>query len=570
MKIERPERTFVANDLNIDSWEAIESYYLDLLNRELNSQEAFTKWLADLSEMEAILEENVAWRYIRMTIDTKNEDLSKAYTFFVTEIHPKIAPLEDQLNRKLNESEYTEALKSESAYAILFRRIETSLKLFREKNILIQSELAEESQKFGALSAAQSIEHDGEKMTMQKAALFLKETDENLRKEIFDKMVVRRAEDIDKFDDLFDSLLQKRHQIAVNAGFDNFRDYKLQSMGRFDYSVQDCRDFHQSVKSAIVPIVKSIQQERLNLLNKEQFKPWDLDVDPEGKAPLKPFETGDDLLNGSIEIFDTIDPYFGDCLRTMSEMGHLDLESKDGKSPGGYNYPLYEIGVPFIFMNAVGSHRDLVTMVHEGGHAVHSFLSRDLPLTGFKNLPSEVAELASMSMELLTMDHWDRFYPNPSDLNRAKKEQLETILKLLPWIAQVDEFQHWLYENFDHTKEERSAKWVSLSKEYGTGLTDWSGYETVQASSWQRQLHIFEVPFYYIEYGIAQLGALGVWKNSLNHKSAAIADYKEALRLGYTKSIPEIYETAGVKFDFTEQHIQTLAGFVQVELEKLQ
>lgn len=570
MKIERPERTFVANDLNIDSWEAIESYYLDLLNRELNSQEAFTKWLADLSEMEAILEENVAWRYIRMTIDTKNEDLSKAYTFFVTEIHPKIAPLEDQLNRKLNESEYTEALKSESAYAILFRRIETSLKLFREKNILIQSELAEESQKFGALSAAQSIEHDGEKMTMQKAALFLKETDENLRKEILDKMVVRRAEDIDKFDDLFDSLLQKRHQIAVNAGFDNFRDYKLQSMGRFDYSVQDCRDFHQSVKSAIVPIVKSIQQERLNLLNKEQFKPWDLDVDPEGKAPLKPFETGDDLLNGSIEIFDTIDPYFGDCLRTMSEMGHLDLESKDGKSPGGYNYPLYEIGVPFIFMNAVGSHRDLVTMVHEGGHAVHSFLSRDLPLTGFKNLPSEVAELASMSMELLTMDHWDRFYPNPSDLNRAKKEQLETILKLLPWIAQVDEFQHWLYENFDHTKEERSAKWVSLSKEYGTGLTDWSGYETVQASSWQRQLHIFEVPFYYIEYGIAQLGALGVWKNSLNHKSAAIADYKEALRLGYTKSIPEIYETAGVKFDFTEQHIQTLAGFVQVELEKLQ
>jgi len=570
MKIERPERTFVANDLNIDSWEAIESYYLDLLDRELNSQEAFTKWLADLSEMEAILEENLAWRYIRMTIDTKNEDLSKAYTFFVTEIHPKIAPLEDQLNRKLNESEYTEALKSESAYAILFRRIETSLKLFREKNILIQSELAEESQKFGALSAAQSIEHDGEKMTMQKAALFLKETDENLRKEIFDKMVVRRAEDIDKFDDLFDSLLQKRHQIAVNAGFDNFRDYKLQSMGRFDYSVQDCRDFHQSVKSAIVPIVKSIQQERLNLLNKEQFKPWDLDVDPEGKAPLKPFETGDDLLNGSIEIFDTIDPYFGDCLRTMSEMGHLDLESKDGKSPGGYNYPLYEIGVPFIFMNAVGSHRDLVTMVHEGGHAVHSFLSRDLPLTGFKNLPSEVAELASMSMELLTMDHWDRFYPNPSDLNRAKKEQLETILKLLPWIAQVDEFQHWLYENFEHTKEERSAKWVSLSKEYGTGLTDWSGYETVQASSWQRQLHIFEVPFYYIEYGIAQLGALGVWKNSLNHKSAAIADYKEALRLGYTKSIPEIYETAGVKFDFTEQHIKTLAGFVQVELEKLQ
>lgn len=569
MKIERPERTFVANDLNIDSWEVIESYYLDLLNRNLDSKDDFTKWLADLSELEAILEENLAWRYIRMTIDTKNEEFSKAYTFFVTEIHPKIAPIEDQLNRKLNESEFTEPLKNDSAYAILFRRIETSLKLYREENISIQSELAEESQKFGALSAAQSIEHNGEKMTMQRAALLLKETDQNLRKEVFEKMVERRAEDIDKFDDLFNSLLKKRHQIAVNAGFENFRDYKLQAMGRFDYSVQDCRDFHQSVKSAIVPIVKTIQQSRLDLLKKDKFKPWDLDVDPEGKAPLKPFKTGDELLQGSIEIFDEIDPYFGDCIRTMSEMGHLDLESKDGKSPGGYNYPLYEIGVPFIFMNAVGSHRDLVTMVHEGGHAVHSFLSRDLPLTGFKNLPSEVAELASMSMELLTMNQWDRFYLDPSDLNRAKKEQLETILKLLPWIAQVDEFQHWLYENFNHTNEERNAKWVSLSKEYGTGLTDWKGYESVQASSWQRQLHIFEVPFYYIEYGIAQLGALGVWKNSLKDSSAAIAKYKDALRLGYTKSIPEIYETAGVKFDFTERHIQTLAGFVQGELDKL-
>ncbi|MDB2656979.1 M3 family oligoendopeptidase [Crocinitomicaceae bacterium] len=569
MKITRPERKFVEQNLSIDAWEKIERYYTDLLNRDISNKDNFVQWLQDISELEAILEEDMAWRYIKMSINTKDETLSNNYTFFVTEIQPKLAPLEDQLNRMLTASPFTQELKEDSAYAILLRSIENALNLYREENIPIQAELAEESQKYGALSAAQSIEHDGETITMQRAALYLKETDEALRKEVFEKMGNRRREDFDKFDELFESLLKKRHQVALNAGFDNFRDYKLQAMGRFDYSVQDCRDFHQSVKSTIVPIVKELQQERLNKLGKDKFKPWDLDVDPKGKLPLKPFQKGADLLNGSIKMFNRVDPYFGDCLATMSEMGHLDLESKDGKSPGGYNYPLYEIGVPFIFMNAVGSQRDLVTMVHEGGHAVHSFLSRELEITGFKSLPSEVAELASMAMELLTMDQWHEFYANEDDLKRAKKEQLETILRLLPWIAQVDEFQHWLYENHDHTAEQRHKYWVELSTQYGTGLTDWTGYEDLQRTSWQRQLHIFEVPFYYIEYGIAQLGALGVWKNSLEDKPKAIQSYKNALKLGYTRSIPEIYAAAGVEFNFTEANITSLASFVQTQLEAL-
>jgi oligoendopeptidase F len=569
MKITRPERKFVEQNLSVDAWEKIERYYTDLLDRDISNKDNFVQWLQDISELEAILEEDMAWRYIKMTINTKDEALSNNYTFFVTEIQPKLAPLEDQLNRKLTASPFTQELKEDSAYSILFRSIENALDLYREENIPIQAELAEESQKFGALSAAQSIEHDGESITMQRAALFLKETDESLRKEVFEKIGDRRKEDVEKFDELFESLLAKRHKIALNAGFENFRDYKLQAMGRFDYSVQDCRDFHQSVKSTIVPIVKELQQERLNKLGKDKFKPWDLDVDPEGKLPLKPFQEGSELLNGSIEMFNRVDPYFGNCLSTMSEMGHLDLESKEGKSPGGYNYPLYEIGVPFIFMNAVGSQRDLVTMVHEGGHAVHSFLSRELEITGFKSLPSEVAELASMSMELLTMDQWHEFYTKEDDLKRAKKEQLETILRLLPWIAQVDEYQHWLYENHDHTTEQRHDYWVDLSKQYGTGLTDWSGYEDLQRTSWQRQLHIFEVPFYYIEYGIAQLGALGVWKNSLEDKPKAIQSYKSALKLGYTRSIPEIYEEAGVEFNFTEANITSLASFVQSQLQAL-
>jgi len=569
MEISKPVRQFVDQNLVVDSWESIEKYYNDLISREINSKEDFLKWLKDQSELEAILEEDAAWRYIKMTIDTKNEELSNSYTFFVTQIQPQIAPLEDQLNRKFDAIEYTDELSSDSAFEILFRRIKKALELYREENVEIQSKLAEESQQYGALSAAQNIEHDGEKLTMQQASLLLKETDESLRKNVFEKISERRRIDVDKFDDLFESLLAKRHQIALNAGFENFRDYKMQAMGRFDYTVKDCEDFHQSVKTVIVPIVKKIQQTRLSKLGKDKFRPWDTDVDPEGKKPLKPFSKGNELLDGTVNMFNRIDPYFGDCLTTMSKMKHLDLESKDGKSPGGYNYPLYEIGVPFIFMNAVGSHRDLVTMVHEGGHAVHSFLSRNLELTGFKNLPSEVAELASMSMELLSMDEWGEFYTDEKDLNRAIKEQLETVLKLLPWIAQVDEFQHWLYVNHNHTKAERSDKWNDLSKSYGTGLTDWTGYEDVLTNSWQRQLHIFEVPFYYIEYGIAQLGALGVWKNSLEDKSKAIEDYKSALRLAYTRSIPKIYEAANIKFDFTEKHIEQLAEFIENKLAAL-
>ena len=569
MQIERPQRHFVDASLTINDWQSIEVYFNNLLNRSIETKEAFIQWLKDHSELEAILEEDAAWRYIKMSIDTRDEELSKSYSFFVSEIQPKIAPLEDQLNRKLNASPFTNELENDPAYAILFRSVRKSLELYREQNIPIISEIAEESQKFGSIAAAQTIEYKGEKMTMQKASQLLKETDESIRKEVFIKIADRRREDVNAFNELFNSLLKKRHQVAVNAGFANFRDYMMEALGRFDYSVQDCYDFHTSVKSVIVPIAKKIQEERLNKLGKAKFKPWDLEVDPEGKQPLKPFTTGEELLQGTVTMFNEIDSYFGDCLSTMNAMKHLDLESKEGKSPGGYNYPLYEIGVPFIFMNAVGSTNDLVTMVHEGGHAIHSFLSRDLELTGFKNLPSEVAELASMSMELLSMEKWNQFYTTPDDFKRAKKEQLETILKILPWIAQVDEFQHWLYVNFNHTDVERAEKWVELGKEYGTGLTDWTGFEDMLSNSWQRQLHIFEVPFYYIEYGIAQLGALGVWKNSLENNSKAIQQYKEALSLAYTRSIPEIYKVAGIEFNFKVNHLKELADFVETELTKL-
>ncbi len=569
MKITRPTRTFLPEKLIIEKWEDIERYCEDLLTRNIDEKAAYEKWLADKSELDAVLEEDAAWRYIRMTINTKDQSLTEHYTFFVTQIQPKLAPYEDKLNKKLVESPWFAELDRDEAYHIYFRSVKTALKLYREENVAIESEIGELSQKFGAITGAQSIEHDGKQITMQKASTFLRETDESLRKEVFEKMAERRTQDVEALDKLYSDLIAKRTQIAKNAGYENFRDYKFDALGRFDYTKEDCFDFHRAVKKEIVPLVRTIQQERLKKFGKEKFKPWDGEVDPEGKKPLQPFDTARELIDGTVHIFKKLDPYFADCLQTMDEMEHLDLESKDGKAPGGYNYPLYEIGVPFIFMNAVGAQRDLTTMVHEGGHAIHSFLSRDLAITSFKSLPSEVAELASMSMELLTMDYWDEFYDDADNLQRAKREQLESILKILPWIAQIDEFQHWVYENYDHSPEERYAQWEKLNREYGSGLTDWSGYEDVRKTSWQRQMHLFEVPFYYIEYGIAQLGALGVWKNSKDDQHKAIEAYKNALKLGYTRSIPEIYNTAGVDFKFDSAHLKTLATFVGEELEQL-
>jgi oligoendopeptidase F len=567
MKIQKAARQFLPEDLAITDFGVLTPYFQELLGRQITNLAEFDRWLLDRSELDAVLEEDLAWRYIRMSINTADTELRAAYTAFVTQIQPELAPFEDQLNQKLAGLPFLQE-RNDSAHQIYFRSVRTALDLYREENIAIEAALNEEAQQYGAISAAQTVEHNGETLTMQQAALLLKEQDETLRKNIFDKMAEVRRKDRATLDALYTSLIEKRQQLAANAGFSNYRDYKFVAMGRFDYTKADCFAFHEAIKTHIVPLVKEIQAQRLQKLDKTQFKPWDLDVDPEGKPALKPFKDGSEMLQGTIAMFERIDPYFGDCLRVMDELGHLDLDSKTGKAPGGYNYPLYEIGVPFIFMNAVGTQRDLETMVHEGGHAIHSFLSRDLPLTAFKNLPSEVAELASMSMELLSMPQWSEFY-NQTDHVRAMREQIEGTLKVLPWIAQIDAFQHWIYENPTHSLTDRAAHWKQLATDFGTGLTDWTGYEDLVESAWQRQLHLFEVPFYYIEYGIAQLGALGVWKNSLENYPSAIENYKKALALGYTEPMTKIYETAGVPFDFSSERLQTLADFIQNELKKM-
>ena len=508
------------------------------------------------------------WRYINMTIDTRIEENSKKYEHFVTEIHPKISPYENKLNKKLNDSEFKLELTS-SGYPIYLREVSNDIELFREENITLGAKDAQLGQEYGGVVGAQTIELNGETVTMQKAGLELKSQDRAHRKAVFEKILSRRSEDTEKLNNIMSQLIELRSEMGKNADFKNYRDYKFQSMGRFDYTVEDCMNFHESIKSEILPLIKRFHDERKEAMNMDSLSPFDMDVDPEGKDPLKPFASGQEMLDKTISLFNHIDPYFGQCLATMAEMKHLDLESKLGKSPGGYNYPLYEIGVPFIFMNSVGLQRDLITMVHEGGHAVHSFLSRDLELTPFKSTPSEIAELASMGMELISMEHWDLIYDNSDDLIRAKKDQLQTILKILPWVATVDKFQHWLYTNTEASEAERCEKWVEIQSEFSTGVVDWSEYKDAQSVAWHKQLHIFEVPFYYIEYGMAQLGAIALWRNYKQNPKRTIEDYKSALKLGYTESIPELYKAAGIKFDFSATYVSELAEFVKGELENL-
>jgi len=561
-------RTYLPKEFRLTDWPALEPYLKELLERLLDSREALEKWLLDLSELEAVIGEDAAWRQIRMTCDTENKEIEDAFTFFVTEIQPKIQPYSDKLNRKLVANEFTRELTGEG-YEVYLRNVRKNIELFREANIQLQSEIAVLAQQYGVISSKMSVEVDGQEYTLQQAAKFLESSDRSVRETVYRKIQERRLQDKEKLNGLFTELVNKRHQVALNAGFPNYRDYKFEDLGRFDYKKEDCFQFHEAVKTGVLPLVDFIYDRKRQKLGLDVLRPWDIDAEPEGIQPLHPFKTGEELVEKTIECFTRMHPFFGECLVKMREMGRLDLDSRKGKAPGGYNCPLPETGAPFIFMNAAGQMGDVTTMVHEGGHAIHSFLAHHLPLTAFKEYPMEIAEVASMTMELFSMDYWDVFFENKEDLRRAKQQQLERVLTIFPWIATIDRFQHWVYENPSHTEEERAKEWKKILTDFTSIAIDVSGLEEYRYYSWQRQLHLYEVPFYYIEYGIAQLGAIGLWKQFKENKDGAINNYINALKLGGTKTLPQLYEAAGLKFSFSPDYISELMLFVQGEMEKI-
>ncbi|QXU40193.1 M3 family oligoendopeptidase [Pedobacter sp. D749] len=560
-------RTYIPQELNI-TWENLEPLFTELQNREISSTAELEQWLKDRSELEAALEEDFAWRYIRMSCDTANEELVKNFQYFATEIEPKISPLANELNKKFVESPFMDDLDKEK-YFVYSRAIKKALELYRDENIELFTELQVKQQKYQSTTGAMSVELNGQEYTLEQASIFIKDLNREVRENAWKTIQQRRLVDKDDLNILFDELIKLRNQVALNAGFENYRDYMFQALGRFDYTPQDCYDFANAIEKEIVPILKEQAEKRREALGLEVLKPWDLEVSISGKPALKPFNNGEELIDKSIACFNAIDEKLGSKLATMKENNLFDVESRKGKAPGGYNYPLAETGAPFIFMNSANSLRDLTTMVHEGGHAIHTFLTANLELNDFKHCPSEVAELASMSMELISMDNWDVYFDNEEDLNRAKKEQLADVLKTLPWVAVIDQFQHWIYTNPNHTAADREETFKQIFNRFGAGFADWTDLEQQFGNGWQKQLHLFEVPFYYIEYAIAQLGAIAVWKNYKENPEKALEQYLAALALGYTKPMNEIYETAGIKFDFSAEYVKELASFVKDELEKL-
>jgi oligoendopeptidase F len=565
----RPTRKFLPEDFSVSSWAVLKPFFDNLLQRNLNSVNDLKKWFQDRSELESVIGEDMAWRYINMTCYTENEIYKKAYQDFVQNIQPQIAPVSDQLNKKAASSSFLQELAHLEGYDIMIRSLKKEIEIFREANVPLYTEINTETQKYAELSGAMMVTVDAKELTLQQASVLLMSTDRKKREEVYHKIVERRLQDKDTLDALFSTLIKLRHQVSINANFANFRDYMFKSLGRFDYTTKDCFNFHDAIEHEVVPMLNQLALERKVALKVSDLRPWDKAVDAEGREALRPFTNGKELTDKTIEVFGKLDPFLGQCLSIMKEMGHLDLESRKGKAPGGYNYPLAEIGVPFIFMNATSTLRDMVTIMHEGGHAIHNFLTRDLDLNDFKSTPSEVAELASMSMELISMDHWDVFFTDEAELKRAKREHLEDIIETLPWVATIDQYQHWLYENPGHSLEVRKQKWNEIFDRFADTVTDWSGLQSARDYLWQKQLHLYEVPFYYIEYGMAQLGAIAVWRNFRNDNAKGLQGYQNALKLGYLRSIPEIYKAANIKFDFSREYIHELMKFVQDELKKI-
>jgi oligoendopeptidase F len=566
--IKKLARHFLPENFSITTWESLEPWFKNLLERELNSKKDLEQWLKDISELEAVVSEDACWRQIKMTCDTENKELENAFIFFMMEIQPKAQPYADKLNKKLIDCPYIKELDQQK-YFTMIRTVKKNIDLFREENIQLMAELNVMQQQFGVVSGKMTVEVNGEEFTLQQATKFLENDDRGLRESVYKKIAARRLQDKHEMNSLFSTLIQKRHRVAVNAGFANFRDYKFAEMGRFDYTKEDCFQFHEAVKQRVMPLMDEIYKRKKNKLKVDTLRPWDLEAHPEDEKALNPFKTGDELVEKSIACFNELNPFFGDCLKKMKEMGHLDLNSRKGKAPGGYNCPLTESGAPFIFMNAAGQMDDVTTMVHEGGHAIHSFLAHNLELSAFKEYPMEIAEVASMAMELFSMDNWHVFFKTEQELKQAKEHQLERVITIFPWIATIDKFQHWIYENPTHTLEERAEKWIEILNEFTPSSLDVSDLEEYRLHFWQKQLHLFEVPFYYIEYGIAQLGAIGLWKQFKENRQKALDNYTTALSLGGTKTLPELFQAAGLQFNFSPSVVGELMAFVHAEMKLL-
>lgn len=561
-------RQFVPANINLGNWKELNPLFkkleeqLDTSSTDENLEQVILNW----EELSAAIAEEGSKRYIAMTCQTEDKDAEKAYLEFVEKIEPEEKKCNFLLSKKLTKHPQCKDLKNQR-YEVFLRDTALQVELFRSENVTLETETSKLGQKYQKIIGGLTVHFEGKEQTLIQMSRHLEGTERNYRQKAWELVANRRLEESEKIDSHIDDLAKLRNQMSENAGFSNYRDYAHKRLGRFDYSPDDCISFQNAIEEEMVPLLRELQDERIQELNINELKPWDTATDPKGRPPLEPFEKVSDLIECSQSIFNQVDGNLSDWFQTMQDLDLLDLANRKGKAPGGYQCSLDESRLPFIFMNSVGVQRDVETLLHEAGHAFHSMASQNEPLHSYRHAPIEFCEVASMAMELLGSEFLEEFY-NSEEARRARINHLEGIVFVFPWIATVDAFQHWLYLNPDHSTEDRDKAWSNLIDRFG-GNVDWTHYELAKAKLWHKQLHIFLHPFYYVEYGIAQLGALQVWANYKNNKSKALNDYKAALALGGSKPLPELFKRCNIQFDLSRDTVAPMADLLRKELKAL-
>ena len=561
-------RQFVPSNINIGNWTTLEPLFKQLEEqiKTASSAEKLELFILNWEELSAAVSEEGSKRYIAMTCQTEDKDAEKAYLDFVEKIEPEEKKCNFLLAKKLIQHPNLKELKNQR-YEVFIRDTALQVELFRSENVSLETKTAKLGQQYQKTIGGLTVQFEGKEQTLIQMSRHLEEPERKHRQKAWELVANRRLEEAEKIDVYINDLAEIRNQMSENAGFPNYRDFAHQRLGRFDYSPDDCISFQEAIEEEMVPLLRELQDERLQALGINELKPWDTATDPKGRPPLKPFEKVSDLVTRSQAIFNQVDGNLADWFQTMQDLGLLDLANRKGKAPGGYQCSLDESRLPFIFMNSVGVQRDVETLLHEAGHAFHAMASQNEPLHSYRHAPIEFCEVASMAMELLGSEFLEEFY-NEEEARRARIAHLEGIVFVFPWIATVDAFQHWLYLNPNHSIEERDKAWSNLIDRFG-GNVDWTNYESAKAKLWHKQLHIFLHPFYYIEYGIAQLGALQVWANSKNNSSKALADYKAALALGGSRPLPKLFEHCNIRFDLSRNTVAPMANLLRKELNTL-
>jgi len=558
-------RQYVAEDACFDTWETAEPYFKELVERPVATLEELEKWLIDDSELEACFDEEGTKRYTAMTCRTDDEERQMRYMHFVQNVQPHAEPWHDKLRRKFVDLAEKLALPPKR-YEVLERSMRNAIELYREKNIPLLVENQRLATEYQKITGAMTCEYDGREQTLQEMARYLEEPDRTVRHEVWRLSADRYLQDSEALDKLYEQMVTLRHQIALNADCKDFREYMFKAMERFDYTPADCLAFHDAIEHVVVPAAGKLADQRRAKLDLPSLRPWDMAVDPENRPPLRPFKEVDELIAGCSRIVHRVDPELGGVFDTLRDREVLDLDSRKGKAPGGYQTSFAELRLPFIFMNAVGTEGDVRTLLHEGGHAFHTWACRQEPFISYRSAPLEFAEVASMAMECLTLPHTTEFFGD--DQNRATKRFFEKIVCFFPFMAAVDAFQHYVYTHVDEGIEGWKDYWQSLAKRFSPEL-DLTDLDRENRHSWHKKLHVFEVPFYYVEYGIAQLGALQVWRNSLADYPQAVAQYRNGLALGGSRPLSELFEAADCRFDFSAETLRPLVDAVMAKIDAL-